>query len=142
MISNNPRKPPSVPAKPPPEQARPKLTKPVTVSGRFMSELTAPLYTLLNTRDARGTYAQRAIGHEQRPIKASEAHREKNSPEPRTKDILYFNLADMHVPLPLGWMLSAAAAKTMQDQLRLEDNVVHNGTAMDDVIKILPTPTR
>jgi len=142
MISNNPRKPPSVPAKPPPEQARPKLTKPVTVSGRFMSELTAPLYTLLNTRDARGTYAQRAIGHEQRPIKASEAPREKNSPEPRTKDIVYFNLADMHVPLPLGWMLSAAAAKTMQDQLRLEDNVVHNGTAMDEVLKILPPPAR
>jgi hypothetical protein len=138
MISNNPRKPPSVPAKPPPEEARPKLTKPVTVSGRFMSELTAPLYTLLNTRDARGTYAQRAIGHEQRPIKATEAPREKNSPEPRTKDIVYFNLADMHVPLPLGWMLSAAAAKTMQDQLRLDDDVVHNGTAMNEVLKTLP----
>ena len=39
-------------------------------------------------------------------------------------------------------MLSAAAAKTMQDQLRLEDNVVHNGTAMDEVLKILPIPTR
>jgi hypothetical protein len=78
MISNNPRKPPSVPAKPPSEQARPKLTKPVIVSGRFMSELTAPLYALLNTRDARGTYAQRAIRDEQRPIKATEAPREKN----------------------------------------------------------------
>jgi hypothetical protein len=140
MISNNPRKPPSVPAKPPPEQARPKLTKPVTISGRFMSELTAPLYALLNTRDARGTYAQRAIGHEQRPIKATEAPFEKNSPEPRTKDIVYFNLADRHVPLPLGWMLSAAAAKTMQDQLRLDDDVVQNGTAMNEVLKTLPPP--
>ncbi len=140
MISNNPRKPPSVPAKPPPEQARPKLTKPVTVSGRFMSELTAPLYALLNTRDARGTYAQRAIGHEQRPIKATEAPLEKNSPEPRTKDIVYFNLADRHVPLPLGWMLSAAAAQTMQDQLRLDDDVVQNETAMNEVLKTLPPP--
>jgi hypothetical protein len=140
MISNNPRKPPSVPAKPPPEQARAKLTKPVTVSGRFMSELTAPLYALLNTRDARGTYAQRAIGHEQRPIKATEAPGEKNSPEPRTKDIVYFNLADKHVPLPLGWTLSAAAAKTMQDQLRLDDSVVHNATSMNEVLKTLPPP--
>jgi len=39
-------------------------------------------------------------------------------------------------------MLSAAAAKTMQDQLPLDDDVVHNGTAMDEVLKILPIPTR
>jgi len=39
-------------------------------------------------------------------------------------------------------MLSAAAAKTMQDQLQLEDNVVRNRTAMDEVLKILPIPTR
>jgi hypothetical protein len=38
-------------------------------------------------------------------------------------------------------MLSAAAAKTMQDQLSLEDDVVHNGMAMDEVLKILPTST-
>ena len=49
---------------------------------------------------------------------------------------------DTNVPLPLGWMLSAAAAKTMQDQLRLDDDVVRNGTAMDEVLKSLPTPSR
>ena len=69
----------------------------------------APLYTLLNTRDARGTYAQKAIGREQRRLKAGviEAPVEEESSQPLTKDIVYFNLRDMQVPLPLGWMLSA-----------------------------------
>jgi hypothetical protein len=61
-------------------------------------------------------------------------------PEPRTKNIVYFNLADRNVPLPLGWMLSVGAAKTMQDQLRLDDDVVQNGTAMNEVLTTLPPP--
>ena len=44
--------------------------------------------------------------------------------QPATQDIVYFGLRDTEVPLPLGWMLSAAAAKTMQDQLHLDDGVV------------------
>lgn len=143
MISNNPRKPSIAPAKPAPEPPEPKRTRPVVVSGQFMSEVTAPLYTLLNTRDARGTYAQKAIGREQRRFKAGvvSAPAEAESPQPLTKDIVYFNLRDTQVPLPLGWMLSAAAAKTMQDQLRLDDNVVHNATSMNEVLKSLP-PSR
>jgi len=143
MISNNPRKPSIAPAKPAPEPPEPKRTRPVVVSGQFMSELTAPLYTLLNTRDARGTYAQKAIGREQRRFKAGvvSAPAEAESPQQLTKDIVYFNLRDTQVPLPLGWMLSAAAAKTMQDQLRLDDNVVHNATSMNEVLKSLP-PSR
>jgi hypothetical protein len=145
MISNDPRKGSIAiaPAKPGPEPPGPKRTKPVTTNGQFLGELTAPLYTLLNTRNARGTYAQKAIKREQRRFKVgvTAAPSETEETQPATKDIIYFTLRDTNVPLPLGWMLSAAAAKTMQDQLLLEDDVVHNGTAMDEVLKILPTPT-
>jgi hypothetical protein len=142
MISNDPRKPSIAPAKPAPEPPGPKRTRPVVVSGQFMSELTAPLYTLLNTRDARGTYAQKAIGQEQRRFKAGvvSAPAEGETSQQLTKDIVYFKLRDTQVPLPLGWMLSAAAAKTMQDQLRLDDDVVHNETAMNEVLTTLPPP--
>ena len=113
-------------------------------SSYVLGEVTAPLYTLLNTRNARGTYAQKAIGREQRRFKVgvTAAPSETEETQPATKDIICFTLRDTNVPLPLGWMLSAAAAKTMQDQLPLDDDVVHNGTAMDEVLKILPIPTR
>ncbi|HEY4257932.1 MAG TPA: hypothetical protein VGM66_12020 [Candidatus Udaeobacter sp.] len=142
MISNNPRKPSIAPAKPAPEPLGPKRTKPVAVSGQFMSELTAPLYTLLNTRDARGTYAQKAIAREQRRFKAGvvEAPAEAESSQPFTKDIVYFNLRDMQVPLPLGWMLSAAAARTIREQINRDDEVVQNQSAMNEVLKALPPP--
>jgi hypothetical protein len=141
MISNNPRKPPIGPAKPQPELPGPKHTQSVLVQGQFMGELTAPLYTLLNTRDARGTYAQKAIGREQRRFKAGvvEAPAETDSSERLTKDIVYFKLRDTQVPLPLGWMLSAAAAKTIRDQVNQDDDVVQNQTAMNEVLKTLPS---
>jgi hypothetical protein len=145
MISNDPRKGSIAiaPAKPGAEPPGPKRTKPMTTQGQFLGELTAPLYTLLNTRNARGTYAQKAIKREQRRFQTgvTAAPGQTEEMQPATKDIIYFTLRDTNVPLPLGWMLSAAAAKTIQDQLRLEDDVVHNGTAMDEVLKILPTPT-
>jgi hypothetical protein len=136
MISNDPRKGLLMiaPAKPVPEPPGPKRSKAVTSQGDFLGDLMSPPYALLNTRNARGTYAQKAIGREQRRFKAGEA------PEtpPSTKDIIYFALRDTKVPLPLGWMLSREAAKTMQEQLYLNDNVVHNGESMDDVLKSLP----
>jgi hypothetical protein len=140
MISNNPRKPSIAPAKPAPEPAGPNRTRPAVVSGQFMSELTAPLYTLLNTRDARGTYAQKAIGREQRRFKAGvvSAPTEADSSQQLTKDIVYFNLRDMQAPLPLGWMLSAAAAKTIREQINRDDDVVQNQSAMNEVVKTLP----
>jgi hypothetical protein len=145
MISNDPRKGAIsiAPAKPAAEPPGPKRTKPVTTHGQFLGELTAPLYTLLNTRNARGTYAQKAIGREQRRFKAgvTPAPSDTEEMQPATKDIVYFGLRDTEVPLPLGWMLSAAAAKTMQDQLRLDDDVLRNGEAMNEVLKILSAPT-
>jgi len=114
VISNNPRKPSIAPAKPAPEPPGPKRTRSAIVKGRFIGELTAPLYTLLNTRDARGTFAQKAIGREQRRFKAGviEAPAEAESSQQLTKDIVYFKLRDTVIPLPLGWMLSVAAART------------------------------
>ena len=142
MISNNPRKPPIGPAQPQPELPGPKHTQSVLVSGQFMGELTAPLYTLLNTRDARGTYAQKAIRREQRRFKAGvvQAPAEGESPEQLTKDIIDFKLRDTQVPLPLGWMLSAAAAGTIREQIKLDDDVVQNQSAMNEVLKALPPP--
>ncbi|HWM26769.1 MAG TPA: hypothetical protein VNP98_18270 [Chthoniobacterales bacterium] len=144
MISNDPRKGAIsiAPAKPVPEAPGPKRSEPMNSQGDFMGEVTAPLYTLLNTRNARGTYAQKAIGREQRRFKAGviTAPTETDQTQPATKDIVYFRLRDTNVPLPLGWMLSAAAAKTMQDQLRLEDDIVRNATAMDEVLRILTPP--
>ncbi len=144
MISNDPRKGliSIAPAKPAPEPPGPKRSEPVTTQGQFLGELTAPLYTLLNTRNARGTYAQKAIGREQRRFKAgvTQAPSAVEETQPATKDIIYFGLRDTEVPLPLGWMLSAAAAKTMQDQLHFEDNIVRNQTALNEVLKILTPP--
>ncbi|MEN3369282.1 MAG: hypothetical protein V7609_1425 [Verrucomicrobiota bacterium] len=136
MISNDPRKGSLMiaPAKPAPEPPGPKRSKPVTSQGDFLGDLMSPPYALLNTRNARGVYAQKAIGREQRRFKAGEIP----DTTPDTKDIVYFALRDTKVPLPLGWMLSREAAKTMQEQLYLNDNVVHNGESMDDVLKSLP----
>jgi hypothetical protein len=140
MISNDPRKPSIAPAKPAPEPAGPKRTRPVTVTGTFLGELMSPLYALMNTRDARGTYAQKAIQHEQRRVQADglATDDENDSAQPATRDIIYFKLRDTAVPLPLGWMLSAAAAKNMQQQLDLDDDVVQNKSALDEVLRSLP----
>jgi len=142
MISNNPRKPSIAPAKPAPEPPGPKRTRPTLVRGDFMGELTAPLYTLLNTRDAHGTYAQKAIGREQRRFKAGvvSAPTETESRQELTKDIVYFKLRDTQVPLPLGWMLSAAAARTIREQINQDDDLVQNQSAMNEVLKTLPPP--
>src|SRR5436309_2222011 len=117
--------------------SRPKTDKAATVRGEFMHDLTAPLFALMNTRHALGWYAQQAILREQRRFKVGRipAPSETEQKQPFTKDLFYFRLRDTNVPLPLGWMLSAAAARTMQDQLRLEDDGdVHNGEAMDEVL--------
>lgn len=135
MISNDPRKGSLViaPAKPGPPSVQPKRSEPVTTQGEFLGDLTAPPYALLNTRDARGVYAQKAIAREQRRSKAGETDE-----TPNTRDIVYFGLRETEVPLPLGWMLSREAARTMREQIYLNDDVVHNGESMDEVLKSLP----
>ncbi|MEY2481695.1 MAG: hypothetical protein QOK24_223 [Verrucomicrobiota bacterium] len=136
MISNDPRKGSIMiaPAKPVEEAPGPKRSTSVRSEGNLLGDVMAPIHALLNTREARGVYAQKTIRREQRPFKAGEP------PDPLsdTKDIVYFALHDINVPLPLGWLLSSEAAKTMQNQLYLDDTVVHNGEAMDQVLKSLP----
>jgi len=140
MISNDPRKGSSVisPAKagPAPSPSQPERSAPVTTEGEFLGDLTAWLYALLNARDARGVYAQKAIAREQRRFKAGEAEIPSDTP-----DILYFGLRETEVPLPLGWMLSREAAKAMRNQLYVNDGVIHNGESIDDILKSLPPVT-
>jgi hypothetical protein len=140
MISNDPRKGSLAiaPAKPGPSPSGPQRTKPLTAQGDFLGDLTAPPYALLNTRDARGVYAQKAIKREQRRFKAGETE----IMPLLTKDIVYFGLRDTDVPLPLGWMLSREAARTMREQLYLDDDVVQNGEAMALILGSLPPSPR
>jgi hypothetical protein len=137
MISNDPQKGSLViaPAKPGPTPPVQQLrSAPVTTDGDHLGDATAPIYALLNTRDARGVYAQKAIAHEQRRAKANEA------PDvmPNTKDIVYFGLRETGVPLPLGWMLSKESARAMRSQLYWNDNVIHNGQSIEEVMESLP----
>lgn len=155
MISNDPRKESLMiaPAKPGPEPTGPKRSKPETVNGHFMSEITSPLLAMMNTRTARGTYAQKAIKLEQRPVQAVKrgagvASAETAAPaspteqsKPRSADIFYFYLRDTHVPLPLGWMLSKAAAEAMQNQLQEVDKDDQNGATVKKISDTLPLAT-
>jgi hypothetical protein len=138
MISNNPRRPPIAPAKAGPKKER-TLSKPETVHGGVMREVTSPLQALLNARDARGTFAQKAIAHQQRRFKAADAESpSKDQPESLSRDIFYFSLEDRDVPLPLGWMLSDAAAKSIRAQWNFDGVVVRNKTAADEISRPLP----
>jgi hypothetical protein len=137
MISNDPRKPPIDPAAPPSPSNLPKRTQKMTRETNFLGDLTAPINALMNTRNARGTYAQKTIALEQRRFKAG-----MTAPAPATKDIVYFSLRDTQVPLPLGWMLSAEAAKTMRDQVLRDDEVVKNKTAISEILRSLPAPAQ
>jgi len=142
LITNDPRKGSLAiaPAKPgpSPSPSRPQRSAPVTTQTEFLGDLLAPPDALLNTRDARGIYAVRAIAHEQRRAKAGETEAMPLG----TKDIVYFGLHDTEVPLPLGWMLSREAARTMRDQLYLNDDVVQNGEAMNLILGSLPPAPR
>ena len=142
MISNNPRRPPIAPAKPGPEKSGPALTQPETVHGLLLGEVMSPVKTMLNARDARGTFAQRAIAHQQRRFKAAgEAPPSKDQPESLSPAIFYFSLEDKDVPLPLGWMLSDAAAKSIRGQWNFDRVIVRNKTAAEKISRTLPSTT-
>jgi hypothetical protein len=138
MISNNPRRPPAAPAKPGPE-LKGGLTEPETHRGHVMGEVMSPLTTMVNTREARGTFAQRAIAHAQRRFKAGDdAPPNKDEPESMTPDIFYFSLEDQDVPLPLGWMLSKRAAETMRGEWNFDGALAKNKSAAEEIGKTLP----
>jgi hypothetical protein len=84
--------------------------------GTFLEDALAPAYALLSTRDARGEYAQRAIGQAQR--ESCEAIKAQLGIQVAGPQCLYFfSLAPATVPLPLGWMLSNRAAEAMQKEM-------------------------
>ena len=84
--------------------------------GTFLEDALAPAYALLSTRDARGEYAQKAIGLAQREsCEAIKAQLGIQTDEPHC--LYFFSLAPATVPLPLGWMLSNGAAEAMQKEM-------------------------
>lgn len=85
--------------------------------GTFLGDLLAPLTALFSTREARGSYAQKAITDEQ--IAVTEAFQNSVSPPAAVgkPGPFYFGLAPATVPLPLGWMLSHGAAQAMQKEM-------------------------
>jgi hypothetical protein len=105
---------------------------------------------MMNTRNARGTYAQKAIKLEQRRFKAitrgsgdaaadsEPVESATEQAERRSADIFYFHLRDTSVPLPLGWMLSKAAAETMQNQLQEAEKDDQNGATVKKIADTLP----
>ena len=80
--------------------------------GSFLEDAVAPAYALLHTREARGVYAQRAIGRAQQIF-----YSERGLPQDPHRQVYFFSLAQTSVPLPLGWMLSNRAAEAIQHEL-------------------------
>lgn len=98
-----------------PTKEKPNITSPAATPApsdkqEFLSEALAPVSTLLNTRDARGTFSQAAIKSEQ------------DSVNPRFANWFLIGLHESPVPLPLGWMLSGDAANEMRRQLDENDD--------------------
>lgn len=94
----------------------------------LLSEVFDPLVTMLNTRDARGSFSQKTIETEQTT--------QKDAP---LKTLLYkFGLYKSKVPLPLGWMLSGGAAREMQFQLH-DPKLTNQGTLDEITGTLLPT---
>ena len=114
---------------------------PVYYQNYLLGEVMSPIKAMLNARDARGTFAQKAIAHQQRRFKAADiAPPSKDQPESLSRDIFYFSLEDQDVPLPLGWMLSDAAAKSIRRQWNFDGGVVRNKTAAEEINRTLPPP--
>jgi hypothetical protein len=144
MIGNNPRKLPgdSEASLDPKTQ----LSQSTLMHGSFLGELSSPLWAIINTRDAHGTYAQQNIRREQRRWRASAAQaqgdtssRTEGEPDPNTPDIIYFGLADRNVPLPLGWTLSSAAARDIAGQVNVNLRPVTNQASLEDIMSSLPS---
>jgi hypothetical protein len=94
--------------------------------GTFLEDTLAPVYALLSTREARGEYAQRAIGQAQGQF--CDAIKAQLGIEADGQQCLYFfSLAPATVPLPLGWMLSNRAAEAMQKEM-LDSGLSANAT--------------
>lgn len=120
-------------------EAEQKRSEPST----FLEDAIAPVDALLHTRDARGTYAQRAIGQAQEIF--YENLNGKLPPNQEAK-VYYFSLAPAEVPLPLGWMLSNRAAHAMHLELNDKGKSTKtpvetwNKLVREQIIASLPSP--
>ena len=106
-----------------PGDINPLITNPKP-AGEFLSDLMSPLYALLHTRDARGTYSQALVRQS----------RNHNISVP----VIRFSLQKANVPLPLGWMLSGGAAREMRRQI--ETGGTSNYQAVGEIIGRLVHP--
>jgi hypothetical protein len=109
--------------------ANPQATPAPSKERDFLSEVLAPVSTLLNTRDARATFSQAAI--------ESEQDSQKKTPFPNR---FLIGLHDSPVPLPLGWMLSGDAAKEMRSQLTNPENQKVFGRILDELSGRIAAP--
>jgi hypothetical protein len=144
MISNNPTA-----NAPLPDGAKKKLTVTTAAEQKksepstLLEDAMAPVDALLHTRDARGTYAQRAIGHAQEIFYEN---LKSELPPNQGSKVYYFSLAPAEVPLPLGWMLSNGAARAMHLELNDEGKSITapvetwNKFTRDQIIASLPSP--
>lgn len=84
----------------PPEALAQAAQHPRIAPGRWMPELLSPLWTLLNTRGARGTFARETlrwhVGDE---------------------NFFHFGLCRESTNVPLGWVLSSSTRRNMESQL-------------------------
>lgn len=85
--------------------------------GTFLEDLLAPAHALLSAREARGDYAQRAIGRAQKDFCDEIDASSTNTSGAALNCLHFFSLAPAKVPLPLGWMLSNRAAEAMQQEM-------------------------
>jgi hypothetical protein len=119
-----------------PTKEKPDITSPAATPApseqrEFLSEALAPVSTLLNTRDARGTFSQAAIRSEQESV-------ESTLPLGWKENWFLIGLHESPVPLPLGWMLSGDAANEMRNQL--DDNQKVFDSIMTELSGQAPSP--
>jgi hypothetical protein len=81
----------------------------------IMGESLSPIYTLMHTRSARGTYSELVL-----------------SSSPAVKALYVLKLEATSIPLPLGWQLSRKAADEMARQLR------EQRPTLTEIAKMLP----
>jgi hypothetical protein len=82
----------------------------------FLSEVLAPIQTLLHTRSSRGSYSEEAIQFQQ-----------------GYSNIVSFGLVATNTPLPLGWALSRGAIAEMNRQMDAQ-----NAEHIEEVLEWLP----
>jgi hypothetical protein len=88
---------------------------PLIAPRQLLNEALSPLWTLLNTRNARGLYARETVMWHAGP-----------------QNFLHFGLCRRSSNVPLGWVLSQSTRDRMQDQLAREQCVAKGAAPVFD----------